>query len=225
MRGIFITFEGPEGSGKTTQAGYVCEKLEGMGLEVLRTREPGGTRTGEMIRKILQHNAAGEELAPESELLLFEASRAQLVQKVILPALEGGVCVVCDRFADSTTVYQGVARGFGVERIRAINEFAIGAAVPDLTLMLDVDAERGLERVSQRSADGKQSYDRFEREALSFHRQVRQGYLDLADAEPGRCTVISTEKLDPGTAAVEIWKRVEERIGARLRELVAESLI
>lgn len=220
MRGLFITFEGPEGSGKTTQAELVRAKLEAMGLGILRTREPGGTPTGELIRKILQHDAGGDELAPECELLLFEASRAQLVRNVIIPALQSGTSVLCDRFADSTTVYQGIARGFGIALVESINTFAIGEAVPDLTIMLDVAAGRGLERVSERSPHGKQSYDRIEREALSFHEQVRQGYLELAAAEPQRCVVVNTDR-ECEMVAEDVWNVIQSRIGDKIRKLAA----
>ena len=220
MRGLFITFEGPEGSGKTTQAELVREKLEALGLRILRTREPGGTPTGELIRKILQHDAGGDELVPECELLLFEASRAQLVRNVIIPALQSGTSVLCDRFADSTTVYQGIARGFGIKLVQSINNFAIGEAVPDLTIMMDVAAGRGLERVSERSPHGKQSYDRIEREALSFHEQVRQGYLELAAAEPQRCVVVNTDR-DRDVVAKDVWNVIESRLGEQIRKLAA----
>ena len=220
MRGVFITFEGPEGSGKTTQAEKVREKLGALGLDVLHTREPGGTPTGELIRNILQHDAGGEDIVPECELLLFEASRAQLVRNVIIPALQSGKTVLCDRFVDSTTVYQGVGRGFGVKQVQSVNDFAIGKAIPDLTIVLDLPACRGLERVSERSPQGKHAYDRIEREALSFHEQVRQGYLALAAAEPQRCVVINTER-DREVVARDVWSIIENRLGDRIRMLAA----
>ena len=142
-RGKFITFEGPEGGGKTTQAKRLLARLIGEGHEVIYTREPGGTPTGEAIREILQYDKAGEPLCDETEVFLFAASRAQLVRNVIIPALERGTHVICDRFADSTTVYQGYGRGFDIEQMVAINNFAINGATPDLTLLMDVDVEIG----------------------------------------------------------------------------------
>jgi dTMP kinase len=203
MRGKFITFEGPEGGGKTTQARRLVERLQAAGRQVVYTREPGGTPTGEAIREILQHNKAGEAPCPETEVLLFAASRAQLVRYVIVPALERGDWVVCDRFADSTTAYQGYGRGFSVEQMIAINEFAIDGAQPDLTLLLDLPVSDGFARLAQRGG----VKDRIEREALDFHERVRAGYLELARRWPARFRIV-----DPRGAleavAEEIWKLV-----------------
>lgn len=185
--GKFITFEGSEGCGKSTQIQRFVAMLESGGLEVVRTREPGGTKVGEKIRHLLQHDADGADLTDESELLLFAASRAQLVREVILPALETGKWVVADRFFDSTTVYQGVGRGLAVEAVRQINSFAVGAAVPDLTILLDLDAEIGHTRAV--AASGGEA-DRMELQPLAFFEAVRRGYLDLADAEPERIAVV-----------------------------------
>jgi len=189
-RGKLITFEGPEGAGKSTQAAMLIAKLEARGISVLYSREPGGTPLGEAIRGILQFNTAGEAPCPESEVLLFEASRAQLVRHVILPALERGTWVVCDRFADSTTAYQGYGRSFPVPLMETLNQFAIGQAVPDMTLLLDVNVSLGLQRCIKRQAGKAVKYDRIESEALSFHEKVRQGYLDLARRNPDRFRII-----------------------------------
>jgi dTMP kinase len=193
MRGRFITFEGPEGSGKSTQACRLVTGLRHRGLDVVSTREPGGTRTGEVIRDLLQHDSAGEPMAPETEVLLFAASRAQLVRGVILPALERGAWVVSDRFADSTTAYQGYGRGFDVERMLEINEFAVDGAAPDLTILLDIDVSLGFKRLRERVAADGGKLDRIERETLDFHRRVREGYLELAARWPERFRVVRAD--------------------------------
>ena len=185
-RGKLITFEGPEGAGKSTQAAMLIARLEARGIEVVYTREPGGTKLGEAIRGVLQYNAAGEAPCPESEVLLFEASRAQLVRQVIRPALERGAWVVCDRFADSTTAYQGFGRGFPVDLMETINRFAIGESAPDMTILLDVNVSLGMQRCAKRQTGRKAQYDRIESEALDFHEKVRQGYLELARRYPQR---------------------------------------
>ncbi len=211
MRGRFITFEGPEGGGKTTQARRLVEALRAHGRAVIYTREPGGTPTGELIRGLLQHETAGEPLAAEAEVLLFAASRAQLVRTVILPALERGEFVVCDRFADSTTGYQGYGRGFPVETVEAINRFAIGPAVPDLTLLLDLDVEAGMGRVLARQGTGGQ-LDRIEQESLAFHQRVREGYLEIARREPRRFALIDASS-DSDAVAAAVWERVAHVLG------------
>lgn len=212
MRGKFITLEGPEGSGKSTQAQRLCSRLEARGLEVVKAREPGGTATGELIREILQHNRAGEPLFPESEALLFAASRAQLVRSVIEPALERGAWVVCDRFADSTTAYQGYGRGFPVEDMIGINSFAVGASEPDVTLLLDLEVELGFDRMRQRNLKNGMGEDRFEREAIGFHEKVRRGYLALAERFPSRFRVIDAS-MDEDNVEVSVWDMVCETLG------------
>ena len=203
MRGKFITFEGPEGGGKTTHARRLVERLQAAGLTVLYTREPGGTPTGEAIRGILQHDHAGEAICPETEVLMFAASRAQLVRHIIQPALERGEWVVCDRFADSTTAYQGYGRGFPVEQMIAINDFAINGAQPDLTILLDLPVSDGFARLQQRGG----VKDRIEREALEFHERVRAGYLELARRWPERFRIVDPRQA-PDIVAEEIWKLV-----------------
>lgn len=206
-RGRLITFEGPEGAGKSTQAAMLISRLEARGIEVVYTREPGGTKLGEAIRGVLQYNAAGEAPCAESEVLLFEASRAQLVRQVIQPALDRGAWVLCDRFADSTTAYQGFGRGFPVELMETINRFAIGDAVPDMTILLDVNVSLGMQRCAKRQVGKKIQYDRIESEALEFHEKVRQGYLELARRFPERFRKVDAMRhAEP--VAEEVWKLV-----------------
>lgn len=203
-RGKFITFEGPEGGGKSTQVQRLAERLRHAGHEVLTTREPGGTPTGEAIRGILQHDHAGEPICAEAELLLFEASRAQLVQRVILPALQKGMWVISDRFIDSTAAYQGYGRGFDLSRVTEINAFAIGECMPDVTLLLDVEMQTGLKRLARRNRELKTDHDRFEREATAFHERVRAGYLQLARRWPERIRVIDSMR-DETVVSDDIW--------------------
>ena len=207
-RGIFITFEGPEGSGKTTQVGELIRRLEGLGNTVIQAREPGGTLTGEAIREILQHDKAGEPICGEAEVLLFAASRSQLVQQVIAPALKRGDCIVCDRFADSSTAYQGYGRGFKIGSVDTINQFAMDGTIPDLTLLLDVDMNTAFQRVADRNQRMGGSLDRMEREDRAFHERVRNGYLELARRCPERFVRID------GTLPAEnvsdlVWSHVE----------------
>jgi dTMP kinase len=208
MTGKFITFEGPEGSGKSTQIRRLAEKLEARGIKMSCTREPGGTATGEAIRNILQHDAVDEPLEERAELLLFTASRAQLMSQVILPALERGEWVLCDRFIDSTMAYQGYARGMDIDALKRINDFAIHSRKPDLTLLLDLDIERGFERLKDRYANGAGAADRFEREARAFHHRVRDGYHTLARQEPGRFRIVNSDR-PIETVAEEIWELVK----------------
>lgn len=208
--GIFITLEGPEGSGKSTQTALLAERLHASGIDVVQVREPGGTSTGELIRGILQHDTAGEPLFAETEALLFAASRAQLVRAVILPALEKGQWILCDRFADSTTAYQGYGRGFHVEEMLQINGFAIGNAVPDITFLLDLDIHEGFARVTKRNAENNTQHDRIELEARSFHERVRQGYLALAARWPERFVTV------PASGALAdihetLWQQLRQR--------------
>lgn len=208
MRGKFITFEGPEGGGKTTQAKRLLARLALEGHEAIYTREPGGTPTGEVIRDILQHDLAGEPLCDETEVLLFSASRAQLVRKVIIPALEAGTHVICDRFADSTTVYQGYGRGFDVEQMISINNFAIKGATPDITLLLDVEIATGFERIASRQRELFEKSDRIENEAREFHEKVRRGYLALAMRYPDRFTTLNAAR-NPDEVEADVWRLVQ----------------
>jgi dTMP kinase len=207
-RGRFITFEGPEGGGKTTQAKCLIERLDARGLDVVYAREPGGTPTGEAIRDILQHNVTGENISPPAEVLLFAASRAQLVAHVIRPALDRGAWVVCDRFADSTTAYQGYGRGFDVEHMIAINHFAIQGTEPDITFLLDVDLNEGFRRITARHQEKASPLDRIEREARTFHERVRAGYHALAARWPDRFYTVNGMDEESAVARV-VWERVE----------------
>ena len=211
-RGRFLTFEGPEGGGKSTQIRRLAERLERAGHSVLTTREPGGTPTGEAIRGILQHDHAGEAICPATELLLFEASRAQLVQHVILPALNRGTWVLCDRFIDSTTAYQGYGRGFDLERIIDINAFAVGDCMPDLTVLIDVEVATGQIRLASRNAQQQTVHDRFEREQQAFHERVRAGYLALARRWPERVRVVSGARREDEVAE-DVWRVVSYAFG------------
>jgi dTMP kinase len=211
MRGTFITLEGPEGGGKTTQANLLVTRLKNLGHEVLYAREPGGTPTGEAIRQILQYDKAGEPICAETEVLLFAASRAQLVRRVIIPALDRGTHVVCDRFADSTTAYQGYGRGFSIDQMLAINQFAMDGAVPDLTLLLDVDVDAGFQRIVERHKASSSTWDRIEREERAFHEKVRHGYLELAGRWPERFRVVNGRGT-PERVEQDIWRIVENVI-------------
>jgi dTMP kinase len=204
--GLLITFEGSEGCGKSTQIERLCARLQASGQEVLRLREPGGTAVGERIRDLLQHSEEAAALTPEAELLLFAASRAQLVRERIRPALERGACVVLDRFLDSTTVYQGYARGLPMESVRAINRFAVQDILPHLTLLLDMDAQTARARIQ---ASGR-ALDRIENQPADFFDAVRRGYLDLAAQQPQRIAVLDAAQT-PDELEAQIWRLVEDR--------------
>lgn len=201
MKSLFITFEGGEGSGKSTQAKLLYHRLLKLGREALLTREPGGTALGTRIRGILKRQL-DTPVTPSAELLLFAASRAQIVAEVIRPALENGVTVICDRFADSTTAYQGYGRGIDPGTIATLNSLATGGLTPDLTVFLDIAPDRGLSRKKGIAAD------RFEQEAVAFHARVRDGYLELAKSEPKRWLVVDGLQ-SRGVIARLIRERVE----------------
>jgi len=208
MAGLFISFEGGEGCGKSTQIRLLSERLKQEGKTVVHTREPGGTPLGEAVRNLLQHDPAGDGMTPEAELLLFTASRAQLTRRCIQPALDAGQIVLCDRFMDSTTVYQGVARQIDAPSVATINAFAVGATRPDLTVLIDLSPDVGMQRVRAR---GNGELDRMEQEAIEFFEAVRAGYLKLAAAEPERFLVIDGSE---GVEALQkqIWDVVSQRI-------------
>src|SRR5262249_25347948 len=176
----FITFEGSEGSGKSTQAERLAARLQRCGVPHILTREPGGTPVGESIRELLQFAPHNSDMTPETELLLFEASRSQLVREVIRPALERNMCVIADRFSDSTTVYQGAARKLDREIIQQLNEFAVGDCIPNITFVLDVDAATADLRMKRETRRA----DRMEQQPQEFYERVRQGYRELARQEP-----------------------------------------
>jgi dTMP kinase len=190
VRGAFITFEGVEGSGKSTQAELLRRHLAGRGVTVVSTREPGGTRLGERVRDILLDPAA--DPVPLSELFLLEAARAQLVATVIAPALAAGAVVISDRFADSSLAYQGAARGLGSEVVAALNAAACGATVPDRTVLLDIDVARALARARAR-ASTTAGNRRFEDEAIAFHAGVARGYRELAGRHPERVRTVAAD--------------------------------
>lgn len=188
-RGKFITIEGVEGSGKTTQAALLADYLRRQNVQVVETREPGGTRVGESIRELLL-SPLHQGLAPTAELFLFLAARAQLIHEVISPALSSGAWVVCDRFSDATLAYQGHGRGIDIKSIRNLNESATGGLKPDLTVLLDLDIDTGIKRAVAAKREFAASGDRMENENREFHRRVREGYLELARPEPDRIKVI-----------------------------------
>lgn len=187
-KGIFITFEGIEGSGKSTQLELLCDYVASRGIDYVRTVEPGGTMIGEEIRKILlsvEHSG----MTSLTELLLYASSRAQHVGEVIKPALQEGQVVVCDRFSDSTIAYQGFGRGLDMDLIAQLNAMCTDGIIPDITFLLDIDVETGLKR--NRTAN---KIDRLELEAVAFHTKVRDGYLSLMEKEPGRIRLVNSNK-------------------------------
>jgi dTMP kinase len=208
-RGMLVSFEGSEGSGKSTQIMHLAERLQELGLKVVSTREPGGTEIGEQIRNILVHNSKGDEMCAETELLLFAASRAQLVREVIAPNLMRGTVVLCDRYIDSSTVYQGVARNLSLDPVQQINQFAVGNVLPDLTIVLDVPTRVSLNRINLRASDLP---DRMERENIAFYKKVRDGYLVLARSLPKRFFVVNGT-LPEDKIAKAIWTEVKNRLG------------
>jgi len=205
-RGRFITFEGPEGSGKSTQLRMLGERLRKAGTDVLETQEPGGTPIGIQIRHVLL-DAKNRELCPTAELLLMFASRAQNVDELILPALSAGRTVLSDRFTDSTLVYQGVGRGLGADLVYELDRIACRGLVPDLTLIIDIDAETGLARAHRRSARMEDSETRMEDQDVGFHRRVREAYRQLAADESRRVRLIDgSQKME--IVAEQVWLAV-----------------
>lgn len=208
-RAPFITFEGSEGCGKSTQVQRLAARLASLGLPFLLTREPGGTAIGETIRELLQFAPHGKGMFPETELLLFEASRSQLVREVVKPALEQGMCVISDRFFDSTSIYQGVARKLAGTVVEQLNRFAVGGCVPDLTIVLDVD-----EKTAQARLQKPRRPDRMEQEPPDFYERVRGAYRELAAREKDRVVLIDATK-----PADEVEKKIWEKIASRFPSL------
>jgi dTMP kinase len=204
---MFITFEGPDGSGKTTQIALLADHLAKQGYSILRLREPGGTRIGEQIREVL-HNHDHNEMHPHAEVLLYSAARAQIVAEVIRPALEAGKVVLCDRFFDSTFAYQGYGHQLDFEALKAITRFATGGLQPDLTIYIDLDPMEGLRR---RQDDQTAEWNRLDALGEAFHRRVHEGYQQLIQEQPDRWLRVD------GTQSIEA-------IQARVRELVAGRL-
>jgi dTMP kinase len=196
----FITFEGSEGCGKSTQMRRLAARLGKFAIPFLLTREPGGTPIGEAIRELLQFAPESASMTAETELLLFEASRSQLVREVIKPALERGLCVIADRFLDSTTVYQGVARQLDRQIVEQLNRFAVGDCIPDITFLLDVDTATGQLRMQ-----GPRRPDRMELQSAEFYNRVREGYRELARREPHRIVLIEGSRA-AGKIENEIWE-------------------
>jgi len=209
----FITFEGSEGCGKSTQVHRLAARLEKSGVPYLVTREPGGTPIGETIRELLQFAPHNAGMTPETELLLFEASRSQLVRETIKPALERGLCVIADRFFDSTTVYQGAARKLDRRIVEQLNVFAVGDCVPHITFVLDIDAATARSRMKER-----RRADRMEQEPAEFYERVRGAYRELAAREPNRVAMIDgSRKADE--IETDIWKMVCSRFPNLITDL------
>jgi dTMP kinase len=207
--GRLISFEGSEGSGKSSQIARLAAHLQKLGRDVVTVREPGGTEIGEQIRTLIVHNSKGEEMCAETELLLFAAARAQLVREVIAPSLLRGATVLSDRYLDSSTVYQGVARNLSLDPVNQINHFAVGNVMPDLTVVLDVSPEVSLTRIRQRASDLP---DRMERENIDFYTKVREGYLVLAKGLPERFVVVDGTQPED-VVEKRIWTAVKDRLG------------
>lgn len=205
MSAPFVTFEGIEGSGKTTQIRRLSQYLTDKGVPHRLTREPGGTKLADEIRSLLL-SQRDEPVFPETELLLYEAARAQHVRGVILPALASGQPVLCDRFYDATSAYQGFSRGIDAPRVEWLNAFAAGGVSPDLTFLLDVSPEDGFARIRGRGIRP----DRIESESLRFHRMVREGYLRLQERDPGRIL-----RIDGSLPADDVFLRIREAVSAR----------
>jgi len=219
-RGEFITFEGGEGSGKSTQAAMLALRLEALGIGVLLTREPGGSPGAEIIRHVLLSGAA-QPLGPDAEAMLFAAARNDHVEYAIRPALEAGKWVICDRFADSTRVYQGALGKVDPRLIKSLERVAIGDLIPSLTFILDLPVEAGLVRRKQRAGDAPP--DRFEAEDVEFHEKLRQAYLALAEREPQRCIVIDAGR-GKEEVAKQIWTIVNSRLEPGTAAMSVETL-
>ena len=205
---MFITFEGIEGCGKTTQVKRFAKRLKGLGISLITTLEPGGTRIGKDIRKILL-DSRNRNLSPLTELFLYAADRAQHVKELIKPALDEGKWVICDRFFDATVAYQGIARGQDMELIGILNEEATQGIQPDITFLLDCPVHMGLNRALERNeTQSQKGQDRFEREALDFHRAVREGYLELARKNQDRFVIIDTT-LPKDEVEEKIFQQIE----------------
>lgn len=204
MEGIFITMEGSDGSGKTTQIYLLKKYLESRGYDIVIAREPGGTAIGEVIREVIL-NPAHKEMSHMTELLLYASARAQLVSQVIEPALLEGKAVICDRFVESSAVYQGIGRGLGVDTVYEVNNFALGDVKPKLTIFMDLDAEQGIKRKKKQA-----ELDRMEMEDMTFHKRVVEGYRKLATLYPERIVPI-----DATLSIEEIHSRIVEEVERR----------
>ena len=210
--GCFITFEGPDGSGKTTQIQRLYDTLRREGYRALLVREPGGTEIGDQIRAVL-HDTRNVGMLPNAELLLYSASRAQLVGQTIRPALEAGVTVLCDRYAESTLAYQGYGRGLDLQALKTITDFATRRLRPDLILYLDIDAEEGLRRRQSSSQTGTGEWNRMDQQELEFYHRVRAGYLQMAAEEPHRWFI-----LDATRSIADLQASIQARVARFLAE-------
>jgi dTMP kinase len=219
MRGHFITFEGGEGSGKSTHTKMLAERLRSVGVPVVLTREPGGSPGAEIIRHILLSGMA-KPLGEETEAILFAAARDDHMRQTILPALKSGTWVICDRFIDSTRVYQGALGKVDARLIRGLERVTVGESVPELTVLLDVPATVGLARAHHRR--GANDVDRFESESVEFHERLREAYLALAKAEPKRIVTIDG-RAPRNVVAERIWAVVDERLRPRLARVSEEA--
>jgi dTMP kinase len=220
MRGRFITFEGGEGTGKSTQAAALAERLTSLGIGVVVTREPGGSIGAEAIRHVLLSGAA-KPFGPHAEAILFAAARADHVRETIRPAIERGSWVICDRFADSTRIYQGVLGNVDPRLIARLEKITVGDLKPDLTVILDLPTEKGLARAARRR--GAAVPDRFETEALDFHVKLREAYLELAEREPNRCVVINADAVRAKVANA-VWAVVNARLHPAEAPLMIEDV-
>ncbi len=203
---MFITFEGPDGSGKSTQLRMLAAALREEGRDIVTTREPGGTEIGDQIRAVIM-NMKNKAMDPRTELLLFNASRAQLVEELIRPSLAAGKIILCDRYADSTMAYQGYGHGLDKDELRRLLNFATGGLKPDLTLLFDISAEAGLKR----RLSNHDEWNRMDDYALQFHERVRGGFLELAAADPERWVVIDADR-DPGVIHAEVLDIVKRKL-------------
>jgi len=212
MKGVFVTFEGTEGSGKSTHALLLADRLRAAGRTVRVLREPGGTPIGEEIRQTLKHSLHNRAMTPETELLLLNASRAQLVREIIRPALAAGETVLCDRFYDSTVAYQGYGRQLDLKMVRAVIDFAVGETRPDLTILLMVPLATSEARRESREAGTAPARDRFEEADRDFFRRVEKGFQFIAATEPQRVYAVDSTRPLEKVAAV-VWQRVELLLG------------
>jgi dTMP kinase len=211
-RGIFITFEGGEGAGKSTQIARLAANLRDMGHEVVLTREPGGSPGAEALRHVILSGAA-EPLGPAMEAILFAAARTDHIEQVIRPAVARGAIVLCDRFVDSSRVYQGITGNLEPAFMQALEKVTVAGMMPDLTIILDIDPEEGMKRAAKRR--GNESADRYEKEALDIHRRRREAFLDIARAEPGRCVAVDAARA-PARVAASIVKAVQALVERRI---------
>ncbi|MEQ1885034.1 MAG: dTMP kinase [Bryobacteraceae bacterium] len=209
-RGLFLTFEGPEGSGKSTQLRMLAKRLRAAGHDVMETAEPGGTPIGMQIRRVLL-DAKNQEISPTAELLLMFAARAQNVDQAILPALSEGKIVLCDRFTDSTLVYQGAGRGLGAEVVYDVDRIACRGLVPDLTLLIDIDVETGLARAHRRNERANETETRIDEQSVEFHRKVRNAYHRLVEDEPQRVKMVDGSRTE-GEVLDDVLAQVNERL-------------